>query len=137
MQLQRGSSTPAIQESAELADIRRTSPRIKLLPMHNSIRKILGAGALLLILVSALDPAFAGNKFETISGGVSGSVKLKKEHIQIVLYVVSGIFLFSTLLAIALPHHNALLLNFANWKQSATVLFIFCILCGVSGYLIV
>lgn len=104
--------------------------------MRKSIREILGSGALLLILLLALDPAFAGNKFETISGGVSGSVKLKKEHIQIVLYVVSGIFLFSALLAVALPHRNALMLNFANWKQSAAVLFIFCILCGVSGYLI-
>lgn len=104
--------------------------------MQHTIRKALGTGAFLLLLLLALEPALAGNKFETISGGISGSTKIKKEHVQIILYVVSGLFLFAGLLAVALPRHNPLLLNFSNWKQSATVLFVLCACCGIGGYLI-
>lgn len=74
-------------------------------------------------LVLLHEPAFA-NKFETIGGGVTGSTKIKLDWLQGFLYVVGGISLFSAVLAVLVPHNNALFLNFGNWKQSAVVLFV-------------
>jgi hypothetical protein len=72
-------------------------------------------------LLVLLEPALA-NKFETIGGGVSGSVAIKREWLQGFFLVAGGLSLLGMVLAIAVPHRNALLLNYNNWKQSAVVL---------------
>ncbi len=68
-----------------------------------------------------LDPALAGNKFETISHGVSGTRSLKVDHLALGLFVVGGIFILGAVLSVLVPHKNALFLNYATWKQSAVL----------------
>ena len=75
-------------------------------------------GTLLLMLV---EPALA-NKFETISGGVSGSFTVKREWLKIFFAVAGGVSLLGAVLAVVVPHRNALYLNYENWKQSALLL---------------
>ena len=70
-----------------------------------------------------LEPALA-NKFETIGGGVSGSSGIKREWLQKFFFVVGGISLLSAVLALVVPHNNALYLNYGNWKHSSVILFI-------------
>lgn len=82
----------------------------------NILLSVLLAGLLLLI-----EPALA-NKFETISGGVNGSVRLKREFIQTAVLVLGSGFLVGALLATVVPHTNAAFLNYANWKRSAIVM---------------
>lgn len=67
------------------------------------------------------EPSLA-NRFETISGGVSGSVTLKHEFVQTVLLVAALVFLLGSGLAILLRNSNAALLNFRNWKTSSVVM---------------
>lgn len=81
---------------------------------------------LALVVLASVEPALA-NKFETISGGVGGSTRAKIEWLQRFLYASGGISLVCAFLAMLTPHANPLLLNFANWKTSAIVLF------GLSG----
>jgi hypothetical protein len=87
--------------------------------------RIAGTGALALWILLAMaafaEPALA-NKFETIGGGVSGSMEMKREWLQILFLVAGGSSLLGAILAIFVPHRNALLLNYSNWKQSAVVL---------------
>lgn len=73
------------------------------------------------MLLLFFDPALA-NKFETISGGVTGSYRVKREFIQNALLVGGSIFWLSAILAVVVPHTNASFLNYANWKASAIVL---------------
>ena len=94
---------------------------------------VLGLTSALLCLV---EPAFAGNKFETIGGGVSGSNRLKSEHVRLILYVVSGIFLFGSILTVVLPHNNPLFLNYSQWKQSAAIMFIISVAALVTALLV-
>ena len=80
------------------------------------------------LLLSALalvfiEPALA-NKFETIGGGVSGSSGIKREWLQKFFLVVGGLSLLSAVLALVVPHNNALYLNFSNWKRSFAVLLV-------------
>lgn len=79
---------------------------------------------LLTVSLNALgiEPCLAGNKFEIISSGVVGGHALKRDHLEIILFAVSGILLLAALLAIFVPHRNALFMNFANWRQSAMIL---------------
>jgi hypothetical protein len=79
---------------------------------------------LLTVSLSALglEPCLAGNKFEIISSGVGGVHALKRDHLEIILFAISGILFLSALLAIFVPHNNSLFMNFANWRQSAMVL---------------
>lgn len=81
------------------------------------------------------EPAIA-NKFETIGGGVSGSSQLKLEWLQGFLFVVGGISLTSSVLAVLVPHDNPLYLNYGNWKKSAIVFAIVGVLLVVAGLLI-
>ena len=82
----------------------------------------LWAWALLAVVTLLLtEPLLAGNKFETIGSGVSGSVALKKADLQIALFCASGMFFVSGVLVLLIPHKNALFLNFATWKKSAIV----------------
>lgn len=67
-----------------------------------------------------IDPAFA-NKFETISSGVNGSIKVKEEYLQIALYVAAGICWLAGILSIVTSHNNASYLNYATWKMSAVL----------------
>lgn len=83
---------------------------------------------ILLLGLLALEPALA-NKFETISGGVNGSFRIKTEWLQGFLVVAGGISLSLSVLAIVVPHKNALFLNFSSWKQSSAVLFVISLFC--------
>ncbi len=71
-------------------------------------------------LVLLVEPALA-NKFETIGGGLSGSSGIKREWLQKFFLVVGGASLLGALLAVLVPHRNALFLNYNNWKQSAVM----------------
>lgn len=75
------------------------------------------------LLLLAVEPALA-NKFETIGGGVSGSVHIKREWLITFLNIAGGISLFGAVLAIVVPRTNALYLNYSNWKQSAIVMLV-------------
>lgn len=66
-----------------------------------------------------IEPSLAGNKFETISSGVTGSFKVKREYVEIILYCFSAFTLLAAILSIVLPHDNPLFLNCVTWKQSA------------------
>lgn len=68
-----------------------------------------------------VEPALA-NKFETISGGVTGSMQMKREFVQNTLLVLGGGFLAGAVLAIVVPHTHAAFLNYANWKLSSAVM---------------
>lgn len=77
--------------------------------------------ALPLLLLAVVEPALA-NKFETIGGGFSGSTGIKREWLQW-LFLAGGLFgLVGAILAVVIPHKNALYLNYANWRASAIVL---------------
>ena len=78
---------------------------------------------LALVLLLFIEPALA-NKFETIGGGVAGSSGIKREWLQSFFLVVGGLSLLSALLALLVPHNNALYLNFSNWKRSFVILLI-------------
>ncbi len=78
--------------------------------------------SLLAILLLVLHEPALANKFETISGGISGSSQTKTAWLKDFLLVAGGISLFSALLAVVVPHDNALFLNSRNWKQSAAIL---------------
>ena len=79
--------------------------------------------ALLALAMLALfaDPALA-NKFETISGGVSGSFRLKRAFVEQMLLWGGVGFMVTSVLAIVVPHTNPAFLNYANWRLSAIVL---------------
>ena len=97
--------------------------------------QVLRFGLLLGVLAMfCFEPALA-NKFETIGGGVSGSSGIKREWLQKFFLVVGGISLLSAVLAVVVPHGNALFLNFANWKQSAVVLSILSAACFGAAWL--
>lgn len=72
-------------------------------------------------LALLIEPALA-NKFETIGGGVSGSSGIKREWLQKFFLVIGGASLLGAVLAVVVPHRNALYLNYNNWKQSAIML---------------
>jgi hypothetical protein len=78
---------------------------------------------LLLLLLAALilpgEGVFAGNKFEIIGGGVTGSGQAKQAFIETGLYIAAGVALLMAVLAVVVPHRNPLFLNYANWRQSA------------------
>lgn len=91
--------------------------------------------ALSIFAVICLEPALA-NKFETIGGGLSGSSGIKREWLQKFFLVVGGLSLLIAILAVVVPHNNALFLNFSNWKQSSIVLFIFSTVFFVAAWMI-
>jgi len=76
-----------------------------------------------ILFLSLMEPALA-NKFETIGGGVAGSSGIKREWLQDFFLVVGGLALLGAVLALVVPHTNALYLNFGNWKRSAVILLI-------------
>jgi hypothetical protein len=84
------------------------------------------------LMLALAEPAMAGNKFEIIGGGVSGSSSLKRSQAAMLLFGVGGVFLLSALLATVIPHRNPLFLNYANWRQSA-ILFLIIGLLAVAG----
>lgn len=103
-----------------------TPPRLRIpmlpgRPAATPVRGHLPAVLLLLAMAALAEPALA-NKFETIGGGVSGSVNIKREWLQTFFLIIGGLSLFGAMLSILVPHRNALYLNFSNWKQSAAVL---------------
>ena len=92
---------------------------------------VIGTGAhkaryglvLALLVLLFIEPALA-NKFETIGGGVAGSSGIKREWLQNFFLVLGGLSLLSAVLALLVPHNNALYLNFSNWKRSFVILLI-------------
>jgi hypothetical protein len=72
-------------------------------------------------LLALSEPALA-NKFETISGGVAGSYRVKSQFVESGLLFGGIGFLIASVLAVVMPHTNAAYLNYANWKSSAIVL---------------
>lgn len=72
-------------------------------------------------LLFLVEPALA-NKFETISGGVNGSFRLKHKFVQTALLITGSGFLVGAMLAVVIPHTHAAFLNHANWKISALVM---------------
>jgi hypothetical protein len=84
--------------------------------------KQLGSAWLLVVFLALLTEPALANKFETIGGGVSGSSGIKREWLQKFFLVVGGASLLGALLAVVVPHRNALYLNYNNWKQSAIML---------------
>ncbi len=77
------------------------------------VAMIAALGMLLLV-----EPALA-NKFEKISGGVSGTMHIKRQWLFYALLGAGGVSLLCSVLALVVPHNNALYLNFSNWKLSA------------------
>jgi len=89
--------------------------------MKGSVLRLgLSLGVLALL---CLEPALA-NKFETIGGGLSGSSGIKREWLQKFFLVVGGLSLLSAILAVVVPHNNALYLNYGNWKRSFVILLV-------------
>jgi hypothetical protein len=89
------------------------------------------AGVLLFLPEMAI-----ANKFETIGGGVSGSVTIKRQWLQVMFFVAAGICALGAVLAIAMPHNNPLFLNYQNWKTSALLMGLFALALGTAGLLI-
>lgn len=79
---------------------------------------------LLLTGLLLCEPVLAGNKFETISGGVQGSSRAKVEYLQVITYVAGAIFLLAGILSIVLHDKNAQTLNYTMWKSSAAFFFL-------------
>lgn len=75
--------------------------------------------AILGLCLTLLEPSFAGNKFETIGGGVAGSSRVKAEYLFYILLGAGGLSLLAAVASVMLPHDNPLILNFSTWKQSA------------------
>lgn len=90
---------------------------------------------ILLCLLLVADPVLA-NKFETIGSGISGSVKIKREWLVLFFLSAGGVSLLFAVLAVFMPHKNALFLNFSNWKQSAIVLSVIATCCFVAAALV-
>lgn len=83
-----------------------------------------------------IEPGLAGNRFETISGGVGGSLQVKKDFVQNFLFATAGVFLLGAILAFVMPHQNALMLNYSGWKQSAIFMLVLSVICLVFALLI-
>ncbi|BAN68584.1 hypothetical protein [endosymbiont of unidentified scaly snail isolate Monju] len=81
------------------------------------------------------EPALA-NKFETISGGITGSFRLKRAFVQQALLVGGGGCLIGAVLAVVVPHTNPAFLNYVNWRNSAIVLGVLGALLLVSYFLV-
>lgn len=92
----------------------------KLPQTRRPLRLTILLGLALLLLI---EPALA-NKFEKIGGCVSGSTGFKREWLMKFFLVTGGVSVLGGILAVITPHRNPLFLNFSNWKQSATILFI-------------
>lgn len=97
-----------------------------------SLVAVASAGLLLLFL----DPAEAGNKFHTISGGVVGSSEEKRLWTRIVLASFGGVLLVSAVAAAFMPHNNPLFMNYLNWRTSATLMALVGSLAMVGAYLL-
>jgi hypothetical protein len=80
-----------------------------------------GIGVAVVLLLLAAEPALA-NKFETIGSGVSGSISIKREWLKLFFYIAAGLCALGAILAIVVPHGNALFLNHRNWKTSSAVM---------------
>ena len=102
--------------------------------MHDYMSKpILIFSALATLLLVLHEPALA-NRFEAISGGVSGSSDIKRDWLVGFLYVAGGIALLGSVLAVVVPHTNALYLNHTNWKTSAAIMLLIASGCFAAAY---
>lgn len=88
-----------------------------------------------LLVLLAVEPALA-NKFETIGSGVSGSIGIKREWLQLLFWAAAGLLALGAVLAVFLPHGNPLFLNYRNWKASASVLAVLAVAMLTVGLLI-
>ncbi len=86
--------------------------------------KWIGAGLVFSLCLLWLAPelALAGNKFETIGGGVSGSVQHKMEYVRWFGIGFGSFFLIAGLLSFAGAfNHNALMMNYVVWKKAGII----------------
>ena len=90
----------------------------------------------LLIAMVIAEPSLAGNKFETIGKGVTGTIQLKKNHLQIIFTVSGAIFLLLGVLSVAMPKNNAQMLNYSLWKQSAAIFAVLSLAAFLGAYFI-
>ena len=77
-----------------------------------------------LVMIGCLlvDPCLAGNKFETIGGGVVGSSGIKLQHLRVIGIGAGIFFLVCAVLSATVARGNPLTLNYSLWKQSSAVL---------------
>lgn len=110
--------------------------------MHPSLKRLQVNGSALycaialgILALLCVEPTLA-NKFETIGGGVSGSSGIKRDWLQKFFLVVGGMSLLTAVLALFVPHNNALFLNYGNWKRSFIILLVLSIVFfGIAGLL--
>ena len=77
-----------------------------------------------------LEPSLAGNKFETIGGGISGSSQAKLQFVRPISSGFGILFLIGAILSLTpFIHKSAESPSFSTWKQSAGVLFVLSTLC--------
>ena len=90
-----------------------------------------GTGILAVLVLAWLTPelALAGNKFETIGGGVVGSSAAKLEYVRWFGIGFGSFFLVCAIISLTAAHSNGLMLNYAVWKQSGIILIILSVLC--------
>lgn len=103
-----------------------------------SVSRLAYAASILIFgLMLLIDPALAGNKFETISSGVTGSFEVKSEHLKIIFYVMSGICYLGSVLSIVIPHNNPVHLNYTLWRMSAVIWFVIATVLVLSALFVV
>jgi len=79
--------------------------------------------AAVMFLGLMLEPALAGNRFETIGGGVSGSTEAKLALVRPISIGFGVFFLIGAVLSASKRwHENANSPNYSLWKQSVAVL---------------
>lgn len=75
------------------------------------------------------EPALAGNKFETIGGGVAGKTAIKMTYLRPISAGFGVFFLIGAILsATKYGHKSASSPNYSLWKQSTVILVLFSLL---------
>jgi len=77
--------------------------------------------ALFFALLWLVSESALANKFQTISGGVVGSNRIKIEYIRDIAWVAGGILLVAAILSILTHNRNAHSVNYTMWRASTLV----------------
>ena len=83
----------------------------------------MGTGLVFAICLLGLVPelALAGNKFETIGGGVTGSSRDKLQYVRWFGFGFGSFFLLAGILSLTGSNRNPLMMNYAVWKRAGIV----------------
>ncbi len=93
-------------------------------PMHRNSPLVLLLPILLVLLFVPELSLLAGNKFETIGGGVSGSTSIKLKELKPIFLGFGSFLLLAAILSLLpLGHKNALTLNHSKWQLSSAIFF--------------